>query len=70
MKIRVSPDELGYFREDESNEIPSCSELERIIKEQRDSREFRNGIATFEPLLQKISQIFNVSTVKLPAPTR
>ena len=70
VKIRVSPDELGYFREDESNEIPSCSELERIIKEQRDSREFRNGIATFEHLLQKISQIFNISSVKLPALTR
>ena len=70
MKIRVSPDALGYFREDENNEIPSCSKLERIIREKIHSREFKNGMAVFEPLMHKISKVFNISMAKLPPLTQ
>ncbi|XP_028393766.1 2-phosphoxylose phosphatase 1-like [Dendronephthya gigantea] len=64
VKIQVSSDVLGYFREDENNEIPSCPELKRLIKkEQRHS-------SSLGPLSNKISERFNLAAQKLPTMTQ
>lgn len=70
IKIRVSPDKLGFFREDKNNDIPLCPKLEKILKDQIFSRKFSSGMSAFKPLLHKISQLFNISTPKMPGLTQ
>ena len=64
--IQVSPDKLGFFQEDENGEVPPCPKLYEIMRDGQKTRSYQSGMAEIEPLMQKLSKLFNTTVDKLP----
>lgn len=66
LKVRVSTDRLGYFREEENGYISSCPVLKLILTKPKSSVTYKN----FKPLFDKIAKIFDLSREMIPSVTQ